>query len=78
MMLEHLRKFGKFGLLIASTVLPAMIHDSDVGVNLDEVAEDIANGQEMDADALMTEATKVRFYRRMRDVIIDMARLEYI
>lgn len=78
MMLEHLRKFGKFGLLIATTVLPTMCRDSESGVDLDELAEGIENGQEMDTGAMMTETSKATFLNRIRDVVIDMARLEYI
>lgn len=77
-MQDHLRKFGKYGLLIASSILPVMATDIDGGLDMDALSTDYANGDQMNADTYMTESSKLKFYERMRDVVIDMNRLQYI
>lgn len=40
--------------------------------------EDINNGKEVDASVFISEASRNRLNKRLRDVIVDMVRLNYI
>lgn len=46
-MLEHFRKFAKFGLILSTVLLPMMTSESGNGIDLDEFAEDLTNGKEV-------------------------------
>lgn len=77
-MLEHFRKFGKFGLILSTVVLPMMTADDGNGINLDEIAENMKNGKEIDNSLFISENSRSKFLTRLRDVVADMARLGYI
>lgn len=74
---EHLRKFSKFGLLLSCLVLPVMTMDRGTEVDLDEYCENIEK-QKKAADGFLSEKSRKKFNQRLRDVVCDMARLEYI
>ncbi|XP_055298661.1 uncharacterized protein LOC129566598 [Sitodiplosis mosellana] len=79
LMQEHFRKFGKFGLVLAAILLPLLTKDSGKEVDLDGIADGIKTGQvDLDTNIFMTDSSTRRFNKRLRDVVIDMARLEYI
>lgn len=78
LMLEHFRKFGKFGLILSTVVLPMMTADDGNGINLDEIAENMKNGKEIDNNLFISENSRSKFLTRLRDVVADMARLGYI
>lgn len=82
MMLEHLRKFARQGLIRASAVLPMIIADvSHVStLNWDKISEDFMQNQEIESDTYIQPDSSIekKFNTRMRDIIIDMIRLEYI
>lgn len=78
LMLEHFHKYGKLGLVLASVMLPIITKDGGLEVNLDSLAEDVNSGKELDPSIFMTDASTKRFNERLRDVIIDMVRLDYI
>lgn len=63
---------------MAVGILPMITADSGNVVNMDEMFEDINNGKEVDASAFISETSRKRLNKRLRDVIIDMIRLEYI
>lgn len=85
LMEEHLRKFGKFGLIMASTLLPTITADRDRQMNLDE---DSSNDKKIDGEPperpkledhpLISNSSMERLNKRLRDIAIDMVRLEYI
>lgn len=77
-MLEHFRKFAKFGLILSTVLLPMLTSDANTGIDLDEVAGDVQNGKAMDANMFISDNSQKRYDHRLRDVIVDMARLEYI
>lgn len=81
-MKEHFRKFGKFGLILASVLLPIITQESGSGWDLDEMAEKITeNNGQMDMelfDSIFTDKSRTKFNKRLRDVVVDMVRLEYI
>lgn len=72
LMLEHLRKFARHSLIVASLLLPLLTGNQ---WDLNEVSGDpkmnIANG-------IMTSKPQSKLDKRLRDIIIDMARLDYI
>lgn len=78
MMLEHFRRFAKFGLLLATMLLPMLTTEQGNGVNLDEIAEGVAKGEQYDENVFISERSRSKFNKRLRDVVVDMARLEYI
>lgn len=78
-MLEHFRKFGKFGLVLAAILLPLLTKDSGKEVDLDGISDGVKTGEvNLDTNIFMTDSSTKRFNKRLRDVVIDMARLEYI
>lgn len=64
--------------MMASLILS--IHTADAGppVNLDEVAENFENGKQIDTNPFCGNKPNSKYNKRMRDVVIDMVRLEYI
>lgn len=78
-MLEHFHKFGKFGLVLAAILLPLLTKDSGKEIDLDGISDDVRAGQaDLNTNIFMTDSSTKRFNKRLRDVVIDMARLEYI
>lgn len=75
MMQEHFRKFGKFGLISSTVLLPIITADRGNGIDLDEAADkrnvNIFEG-------FFSDSSRERFNKRLRDVIVDMVRLEYV
>lgn len=74
---EQLHKFGKFGISIASTLLPMLTSEEDSCPDLDALAEHIQN-RENDHNPFAAEKTQGVFNKLMRDVIVDVDRLGYI
>lgn len=77
-MLEHLQKVGSFGLLMAMNVLPIITADSGNVVDMDEMMAKFEEGKDFDAKIFMSQESQKRFAKRLRDVVIDMVRLNYI
>lgn len=80
MMQEEFRKFGRFGLIIASAALPVILKDH--GQDLEKVIDEKQDTTTRIKDALnnlfTSDKSRARFEQRLRDVVVDMARLEYI
>lgn len=73
-----MRKFAKFGLLMACLLLNVVIMDrKESEVDLDAYCESIDTRKEAADDFLSAKARK-RFNQRLHDVIVDMVRLGYI
>lgn len=77
-MLEHLRKFGKFGLIMATMLLPLITSEEGAAPNLDDLANKIQENGEMDENVFITDNTKDELNKRLRDVVVDMVRLNYL
>lgn len=78
-MQEHFRKFGKIGLVFATAVLPVITAEKGNAIDLDEAANNMANNKGADAfDGFVSEKSREKFTKRMRDVVIDMVRLGYV
>lgn len=78
LMMEHFRKFARYGLLMATGILPMITADRGNVVDMDDLFNDINNGKEVDASVFITEASQLRLNKRLRDVVVDMVRLNYI
>lgn len=78
LMQEHLKKVGSFGLLTAMTVLPIITADSGNVVDMDEMMEKFKDGEDFDANVFISHESQKRLNKRLRDVVIDMVRLNYI
>lgn len=77
-MLEHLHKFGKFGMVMATMLLPLITLEEGITPDLDEVANGFAENRELDLNIFITDNSKDEFNKRVRDVVIDMVRLDYL
>lgn len=78
MMQDHFRKYGKFGLVLANMLLPMMTADSGNAVDMDALCEKINDGEHVDGSVFVSEKSQSRLATRLRGVIADMVRLDYI
>lgn len=78
MMQDHFRKYAKFGLILSTILLPMITSDSGNAVDLDGLSDAIKNGEDVDHHVFVSEASLTRLNKRLRDVVADMVRLEYI
>lgn len=78
LMQEHLRKFGKIGLIFAANTLPIITAERGNTINLDEAANDMANKNVDAFDNLISEKSRDKHNKRLKGVVADMVRLEYI
>lgn len=77
-MLEHFKKFAHFGLILATVLLPMVTADGGNAIDLDKISNDVKNGAELDANVFVSNKSLTKLNKRLRDVVVDMARLEYI
>lgn len=77
-MQDHFRKFGKFGMILSTMLLPMMTAESGMTVDLDALSDKVVDGGEFDGSVFVSEKSRNRLATRLRDVIIDMVRLDYI
>lgn len=77
-MLEHFQKFAHFGLILATVLLPMVTADGGNAIDLDKISNDVKNGAELDANVFVSNKSLTKLNKRLRDVVVDMARLEYI
>lgn len=78
MMLEHLRKCAKYGFILATVLLPVITTDKEYTLNLDELGECAENGTLESGNMLVSERSLKKMHQRLRDIVADMMRLEYI
>lgn len=78
LMMEHFRKYGKLALIYGAAMLPIVTADKGKELNMDDLASECADGGGFSMDAIMSEESKIRFHKRLRDVIVDVARFGYI
>ncbi|XP_055296576.1 uncharacterized protein LOC129565584 [Sitodiplosis mosellana] len=86
-MLEHFRKYAKFGLVLSTVLLPMITTDRGNGLDLDELAvkfeknkeNNFENKEDLDAfNSFISDNSRIKFNKRLRDVVIDMVRLGYV
>lgn len=75
---DQLKKFGKFGLVMASIIVPVITSNAEDIPDLDNMSEKLANGEDC-SDFTFTSAKTEDIYKvRMSDVIRDVVDLGYI
>lgn len=78
LMMEHFRKYGKIALIYAVVMLQVITAEKGKELNMDDLASQCIDGGGFSMDAIMTEESEIRFHKRLRDVIVDVARLGYM
>lgn len=77
-MLKHLRKCAKYGLILATVLLPVLISRSEYRLDFDEIAESVENGTLDGNNMFITAGSVNEIIQRLRDIVDDMSRLNYI
>lgn len=78
-MLDQFRKFGKFGLYMASLLLPMLTADASAVPDLDELSVDMQNDdKDVNANIFKSEGSDERFAKRLGGVFYCMDRLGYL
>lgn len=77
-MLEHLRKCAKYGFILSTVLLPVITTETEYTLNLDEIGECAENGTLESGNMLISEKSLKQMHKRLRDIVADMIRLEYI
>lgn len=77
-MLEHFHKFARFGFILCLMLLPLLTSEQGDAVDLDKLSESIVKGELLEENVFISEKSRSRFNKRMRDVVVDMVRLDYI
>lgn len=75
---EHLRKFAKFGLMMATIVLPMFTALKEDIPDLDNLSEQMKSDGFNDELLFKSDKSDDVYARRMRGVILDMDRYGYI
>lgn len=78
LMLRHLRKCAKYGLILATVLLPVLISRSEYRLDFDEIAESVENGTLDGNNMFITAGSVNEIIQRLRDIVDDMSRLNYI
>uniref|UniRef100_A0A9I3FH68 CHK kinase-like domain-containing protein n=1 Tax=Anopheles epiroticus TaxID=199890 RepID=A0A9I3FH68_9DIPT len=77
-MMRQLRRFAKFGMLMAIFVIPMLCTRNEDLPDMDEAAEKFRETNEMNLDAMSMNSDQVAFRKRMSGVIRDMVRYGYL
>ncbi|XP_055614514.1 uncharacterized oxidoreductase dhs-27-like [Uranotaenia lowii] len=78
-LLRQLRRFGRFGLIMATFVIPILCIDNADIPDLDEQAEKHKDMQEVDMSAFIPkEKADIKYRNRMGGVIRDMVKFGYL
>lgn len=77
-MLEQFRNFGRFGLYMASMLVPMLTADASAAPDLDAISEEMHKNKEINNNMFKSEGSEERMAKRLSDVIYDMDRLGYI
>ena len=77
MMLEHIRRFGKVMMLNVAMTLPFIIFEKGDELDLGDLGLQYNDGNEISINSFTSEKLKLKLQKLLRDVIVDMVRLEY-
>lgn len=59
-------------------MLPILTADEGKSMDLDDMANQCNDGGVLTFDSILSEESKIKYHKRLRDVIVDMVRLEYV
>lgn len=75
MMQEHLKRYGKFGIIMAKLILPMITRDGAC-LDLDTISDGLTDdGLDFDEDAFFTETSISRLKERFNEVLVDIGPL---
>lgn len=75
----HFQKFAKYGLILATILLPVMTAERGIGIDLNQITENQDHSTNLNIfDTFITKNSRNKFNKRMRDIVVDMVRLGYI
>lgn len=77
-MLDHFRKFARYALIMATQLVPLITREAGNKVDLDKAANNMDKLDNVDIYGSVSENSLKKYHKHLRDVIIDMVRLEYI
>lgn len=77
-LLDQLRKYGKYGLVVGAMLSKAMIEDENIASDLDEMSEMMIGDAEENDDNIISEKCIAKFNKRIKDLFSDLIRLKYI
>lgn len=78
LMQKHLHRFGKFGFILATVILPLLGTEKGNGLNIDEMANNAGNHNDSQIFDTFYKNSMNKFNARLRDVAIDMIQLGYV
>lgn len=77
-MQEHLRKCAKYGFILATVIMPILTTEKVFTLEFDVFGECAENGTLEPGNMLVSERSQKKMHKRLRDIVADMMRLEYI
>lgn len=77
-MLKHLKKFGKLGLIVGTMYINDLTADENSTSNLDEICEQFLKTKTWNDNDFVSKAVQDVFHQRIRDLVIDLIQLNYI
>lgn len=63
---------------MATVLLPIITSEEETTPDLDELALNMSEDRALSINVFVTDNSKDEFNKRLRDVIIDMVRLDYL
>lgn len=81
MMLEHMKKFAGFGLILASVTVPIIMSPAGIRSNLDweGMSDSFMQSQKLPENLYkLSDISLEKLKKHIRDVADDMIRLEYM
>lgn len=76
---EHLRRFGKYGLTMATFMLPIITTDKGIAVDMNASHNDRQNVKIVGiSSSFVSDKSRNKLNKRLRDVVYDMNQLKYI
>ncbi|XP_053657723.1 uncharacterized protein LOC128706807 [Anopheles marshallii] len=77
-LIRQLRRYGKFGILMAVFLVPMMCTRNEDLYDMDETAEKYRDSNELDVNAITTNTNKSAYSKRISAVIRDIVRYGYL
>lgn len=75
---SHLKRYGRFGLVLSVFCIPIFTSDPDDSPDLDEFAKTLGDPSESSENKFISSKTADKYAERMKGVLEDMNRLGYL
>lgn len=63
---------------MSTVILPVLTSDNEYRLDLDEIGKRVEDGTIDSENCLISDRSREMLYKRLRDIVDDMVRLEYI